>query len=58
MLNEYIPFFWDERHNLVSHLKANDMQNLGNFLKGKRTKLVNALKKKAAPVEVLYDIFR
>jgi hypothetical protein len=57
VLNKYIPFFWDERHNLVSHLDANDMQNLGNFLKRKRTKLVNALKTQNEPVKVLYEMF-
>ena len=57
MLGMCIPFFWDERHNLVSHLGASCMQNLGNFLKRKRTKLVKALKTQDEPVKVLYDMF-
>lgn len=58
MLGMCIRFFWDEGNNLVSHLGVSDMENLGNFLKWKRTKLVNALKKQDAPVEVLYEMFK
>ena len=56
MLAMCIPFFWDERHNLVRHLDDDDMQNLGNFLKKRRKKLVNALKTQDEPVEVLKKI--
>ena len=58
VLRMCIPFFWDERNNLISHLGPSDMENLGNFLKKKRTKLVNALKTQDEPVKVLYEIFK
>jgi len=57
LFNKCIPFFWDERYNLVSHLAADDMENLHNFLKKRRTKLENALRKQDDSVKVLYGMF-
>jgi hypothetical protein len=59
MLSMCIPFFWNEGHNLVSHLQPGDMQSLGNFLKKRRTDLEKALMThQPDPVEVLYEMFK
>lgn len=59
MNDKCIPFFWDERHNLVEHLGNAFLEDLSNFLKNRRTELEKALRTHDRdPVTVLYKIFK